>query len=125
MVPERVRTAQAAALRHLRDGETFTVCDLFDSEAPDDSNQAEMNGSYASLTRTAFEANYRAFHDGLPRIVQAPTSVILDHVRPESCRFGSTTHPAGRSAAGWRRRSAPTTAARRRRISSWPRAART
>ncbi|MBD2896709.1 hypothetical protein amrb99_56600 [Actinomadura sp. RB99] len=73
--------------RHLRDGETFTVCDLFDSEAPDDSNQAEMDGSYASLTRTAFEANYRAFHDGLPRIVQAPTSVILDHVRPESCRF--------------------------------------
>ncbi|TDB88622.1 class I SAM-dependent methyltransferase [Actinomadura sp. KC216] len=73
--------------RHRRPEETFTVCDLFDSEAPDDSNQAEMNGSYASLTRTAFEANYRAFHDRLPEIIQAPTSVILDHVEPESCRF--------------------------------------
>ncbi|QKG22116.1 class I SAM-dependent methyltransferase [Actinomadura verrucosospora] len=73
--------------RHLHGGETFTVCDLFDSQAPDDSNQAEMDGSYASLTRTAFEANYRAFHDRLPEIVQAPTSAILDHVRPESCRF--------------------------------------
>ncbi|MFB4296032.1 class I SAM-dependent methyltransferase [Actinomadura sp. NTSP31] len=73
--------------RHLRDGENFTVCDLFDSQAPDDSNQAEMEGSYASLTRTAFETNYGAFHEDLPRIVQAPTSVILDHVQPESCRF--------------------------------------
>ncbi|MFI0368952.1 class I SAM-dependent methyltransferase [Actinomadura sp. 1N219] len=73
--------------RHRRDGEAFTVCDLFDSEAPDDSNQAEMNGSYATLTRTAFESNYRAFHDRLPEIIQAPTSVILDHVEPETCRF--------------------------------------
>ncbi|TYK44408.1 class I SAM-dependent methyltransferase [Actinomadura decatromicini] len=73
--------------RHLRDGETFTVCDLFDSDAPDDSNQAEMNGSYATLTRTAFETNYRAFHDRLPEIVQGPTSQILDHVEPESARF--------------------------------------
>ncbi|MFI0408151.1 class I SAM-dependent methyltransferase [Actinomadura sp. 3N508] len=73
--------------RHRRAEETFTVCDLFDSEAPDDSNQAEMNGSYASLTRTAFETNYRAFHDRLPEIIQAPTSVILDHVEPASCRF--------------------------------------
>ena len=73
--------------RHLRAGETFTVCDLFDSDAPDDSNQAEMDGSYATLTRNAFEANYRAFHERLPEIVQAPTSVILDHVEPASCRF--------------------------------------
>lgn len=73
--------------RHLRKEETFTVCDLFDSEAPDDSNQAEMNRSYATLTRTAFETNYRAFHDSLPEIIQAPTSVILDHVQPETCRF--------------------------------------
>ncbi|MFI0482859.1 class I SAM-dependent methyltransferase [Actinomadura sp. 9N215] len=73
--------------RHRRADETFTVCDLFDSEAPDDSNQAEMNGSYATLTRTAFETNYRAFHDRLPEIVQGPTSLILDHVEPESCRF--------------------------------------
>lgn len=73
--------------RHLRAGETFTVCDLFDSDAPDDSNQAEMQGSYSNLTRTAFEANYRAFHERLPEIVQGPTSRILDHVEPESARF--------------------------------------
>lgn len=73
--------------RHLRDGETFTVCDLFDSDASDDSNQAEMARSYSTLTRTAFVENYRAFHDRLPVVVQGPTSVILDHVRPRSCRF--------------------------------------
>lgn len=73
--------------RHLREGETFTVCDLFDSDAPDDSNQAEMDGSYSTLTRTAFEANYHAFHDRLPVIVQGPTSQILDHVEPQTCRF--------------------------------------
>ncbi|SNR60139.1 class I SAM-dependent methyltransferase [Actinomadura mexicana] len=73
--------------RHLREGETFTVCDLFDGDAPDDSNQAEMRGSYSTLTRRAFESNYRAFHDRLPEIVQGPTSLILDHVPPETCRF--------------------------------------
>ncbi|TDB93387.1 class I SAM-dependent methyltransferase [Actinomadura sp. 7K534] len=73
--------------RHLRDGETFTVCDLFDSDASDDPNRAEMARSYATLTRAAFEENYRAFHDRLPEIVQGPTSSILDHVQPESCRF--------------------------------------
>ncbi|MGH3391048.1 MAG: class I SAM-dependent methyltransferase [Actinomadura sp.] len=73
--------------RHLSAGETFTVCDLFDSPAPDGANQTEMHRSYATLTRTAFESNYLAFHDALPEIVQGPTSVILDHVRPDSCRF--------------------------------------
>jgi predicted O-methyltransferase YrrM len=73
--------------RHLGEGETFTVCDLFDSPAPTDANQNEMRRSYSTLTRTAFESNYLAFHDHLPAIVQGPTSVILDHVRPDSCRF--------------------------------------
>ncbi|HEY8478546.1 MAG TPA: class I SAM-dependent methyltransferase [Spirillospora sp.] len=72
---------------HLREGETFTVCDLFDSEASDDPNRAEMERSYSTLTRAAFEENYRAFHEEPPRIVQGPTSLILDHVEPESCRF--------------------------------------
>ncbi len=72
---------------HLREGETFTVCDLWDSEAPDESNSAEMNRSYATLTRRAFEANYLSFHDDLPALVQAPTSVITSRVAPGSCRF--------------------------------------
>ncbi|MFD9071537.1 class I SAM-dependent methyltransferase [Streptomyces lasiicapitis] len=72
---------------YLRPGETFTVCDLFDSPAPDDANSKEMNRSYATLTRRAFEANYRSFHERLPAIVQAPSSGITSHVRPESCRF--------------------------------------
>ncbi|WP_441245747.1 class I SAM-dependent methyltransferase [Kitasatospora sp. McL0602] len=75
--------------RHLRDGETFTVCDLFDSEAPDAENSAEMDMSYRkTLTRQAFETNYLAFHDRLPEVVQAPTSVLADGRIPEgSCRF--------------------------------------
>jgi hypothetical protein len=73
--------------RYLRDGEEFTVCDLWDSEAPDDPNSAEMGRSYSTLTRRAFEANYLSFHDELPTLVQAPTSVITSRVRPNSCRF--------------------------------------
>ncbi|WP_351232631.1 class I SAM-dependent methyltransferase [Streptomyces sp. NPDC002133] len=72
---------------YLRDGEEFTVCDLWDSPAPDVSNSAEMNRSYATLTRRAFEANYLSFHDQLPTLVQAPTSVISSRVRGASCRF--------------------------------------
>jgi hypothetical protein len=75
--------------RHLQDGESFTVCDLFDSEAPDGDNAAEMNMSYRkTLTRDAFERNYLAFHPQLPAIVQAPTSVLGDgRIAAGSCRF--------------------------------------
>ncbi|MFC8128992.1 class I SAM-dependent methyltransferase [Streptomyces sp. NPDC057302] len=72
---------------YLRADETFTVCDLFDSPAPDEANSAEMGRSYATLTRRAFEANYRSFHEGLPQIVQEPSSGITTHVEPGSCRF--------------------------------------
>ncbi|WP_406196116.1 class I SAM-dependent methyltransferase [Kitasatospora sp. NBC_01560] len=62
---------------HLQPAETFTVCDLFDSDAPDDENAAEMSQSYRkSLTRSAFESNYLSFHMSLPEIVQAPTSSL-------------------------------------------------
>ncbi|MEU0743422.1 class I SAM-dependent methyltransferase [Streptomyces sp. NPDC006134] len=72
---------------HLREGERFTVCDLFGSEAPDQANRAESAQSYASLTRQAFERNYLSFHDTLPEIVHAPTSVITQEVAPGTCRF--------------------------------------
>ncbi|MEY9969324.1 hypothetical protein ABIA33_007412 [Streptacidiphilus sp. MAP12-16] len=74
---------------YVREGETFTVCDLFDSDAGDDENSGEMQMSYRStLTRNAFDANYLAFHDALPTVVQAPTSVLGDgRIGPESCRF--------------------------------------
>ncbi|MFB7947140.1 class I SAM-dependent methyltransferase [Kitasatospora phosalacinea] len=74
---------------HLQSGETFTVCDLFDLDAPDDENSAEMSMSYReTLTRRAFETNYRAFHPELPVIVQAPTSVLADgRIAADSCRF--------------------------------------
>ncbi len=73
--------------RHLRDGELFTVCDLFDSDAPDVANAREMNASYKSLTRVGFEENYLSFHERLPEIIEAPTSVVLAHVKAKSCRF--------------------------------------
>ncbi|MDX3235213.1 class I SAM-dependent methyltransferase [Streptomyces sp. ME03-5709C] len=72
---------------YLRDGERFTVCDLWDSPAVDDPNSAEMDKAYATLTRRAFEANYLAFHDRLPAMVQGPTSVITSRVGAGSCRF--------------------------------------
>ncbi|MFJ8621775.1 class I SAM-dependent methyltransferase [Kitasatospora sp. NPDC093550] len=74
---------------HLQPGETFTVCDLFDSDAPDDENAAEMDMSYRkTLTRSAFESNYLAFHDELPEIIQAPTSVLSrGHIATGTYRF--------------------------------------
>ncbi|MER6298203.1 class I SAM-dependent methyltransferase [Kitasatospora sp. NPDC001539] len=74
---------------HLQPGERLTVCDLFDSEAGDADNAAEMAMSYRkTLTRSAFESNYLAFHRELPEIVQAPTSVLADGRIPAgSCRF--------------------------------------
>ncbi|MCB5911734.1 class I SAM-dependent methyltransferase [Streptomyces pinistramenti] len=71
----------------LAPGERFTVCDLFDSPAEDASNSKEMKKSYATLTRRAFEANYLAFHEELPTIVQGLSSVVRDHVEDRSVRF--------------------------------------
>jgi len=73
--------------RHRRPGERLTVCDLFDSPAPDADTVVEMSRSYSTLTRMTFEANYLAFHDEPPVIIEGPTSVICDHVAPASCRF--------------------------------------
>lgn len=74
--------------RHLREGESYTVCDLFESDAPDDANAAEATKSYRStLTRRAFEANYLSFHDELPRVLQGPSSIVAGEVEPDSCRF--------------------------------------
>ncbi len=72
---------------YLRAGERFTVCDLFDSPAEDTSNSAEMAKSYATLTRRAFDANYAAFHDEPPYVVQGPSSLVADRVAAGSCRF--------------------------------------
>ncbi|MYT30694.1 MULTISPECIES: class I SAM-dependent methyltransferase [unclassified Streptomyces] len=71
----------------LRPGERFTVCDLFDSPAEDDLNSKEMAKSYATLTRRAFEANYLAFHEELPVIVQGLSSSVVEHVAAGSVRF--------------------------------------
>ncbi|MDX2601203.1 class I SAM-dependent methyltransferase [Streptomyces caniscabiei] len=74
--------------RHLQEGEAYTVCDLFESDAPDDANAAEATKSYRStLTRRAFEANYLSFHDELPRVLQGPSSIVPGEVKPRSCRF--------------------------------------
>ncbi|MGW7204186.1 class I SAM-dependent methyltransferase [Streptomyces sp. NPDC054837] len=73
--------------RHLEEGERFTVCDLFGGDAPDGANKAETAKSYASLTRQTFERNYLSFHDTLPRVIEAPSSVISSEVAAGSCRF--------------------------------------
>ncbi|EGX57505.1 hypothetical protein SZN_22576, partial [Streptomyces zinciresistens K42] len=71
----------------LAPGERYTVCDLFEGDAPDDANRAESRKSYAALTRSAFEQNYLSFHDELPRVLQGPSSVVPGEVDPGSCRF--------------------------------------
>lgn len=73
--------------QHRRPGETYTVCDLFEGDAPDAANRAESTKSYAKLTRHLFEENYLAFHDELPRVLQGPSSLVRGEVEPGSCRF--------------------------------------
>ncbi|GHJ35196.1 class I SAM-dependent methyltransferase [Streptomyces sp. TS71-3] len=73
--------------RHLRDDEHFTVCDLFESDAPDTANVDEMKKSYSMLTREAFERNYLSFHDELPKVLQGPSSLAAEHVEAGTCRF--------------------------------------
>lgn len=73
--------------RHAQEGERYTVCDLFEGDAPDNANQAESTKSYSALTRRAFEENYLSFHDELPRVVQGPSSLVPSEIAPGSCRF--------------------------------------
>ncbi|MEU0032482.1 MULTISPECIES: class I SAM-dependent methyltransferase [unclassified Streptomyces] len=72
---------------HLRQGERYTVCDLFEGDAPDGANQAESTKSYSALTRKVFEENYLSFHDELPRVLPGPSSLVPAEVEPRSCRF--------------------------------------
>ncbi|MGW3414473.1 class I SAM-dependent methyltransferase [Streptomyces sp. NPDC000888] len=73
--------------RHAQEGERYTVCDLFEGDAPDNANQAESTKSYSALTRRAFEENYLSFHDELPRVLQGPSSLVPSEIAPGSCRF--------------------------------------
>ena len=73
--------------RHQQPGERYTVCDLFEGDAPDDANRAESAKSYSALTRRAFEENYRSFHDELPRVLQGPSSLVRAELEARSCRF--------------------------------------
>jgi Methyltransferase domain len=72
---------------HWRDGERFVVIDLFGAEVDDVMNQRENQGSYPTLTRTNFEANYLALHDRLPEVVQGLSTEVVEHVPPGSARF--------------------------------------
>jgi hypothetical protein len=69
------------------DDETFTVCDLFGASSGDDANDRENASSYRTLDRQSFERNYLALHDELPVVVQGLSSVIVDHVKPDTARF--------------------------------------
>lgn len=71
----------------MRDGETFTVVDLFGRPAETADNTAENDASYADLTRPAFEANYLRFHEALPAVVEGLSSSVRSHVAPRTVRF--------------------------------------
>ncbi len=103
--------------RHLRAGEGYTVCDLFEGDAPDDANRAESTKSYHALTRRVFEENYLSFHDELPRVLQGPSSLVPAEVEPRST--GTSARPTTRccpaASSSW------TTSARSTRPASpWP-----
>ena len=77
-----------------QDGEAFTVCDLFEGEAPDGANRAETSKSYASLTRETFERNYLSFHDTLPTVITGPQFLGGSPGRwPRTAAASSTSTP--------------------------------
>lgn len=74
--------------RHVQEGETFTVCDLFGDESQGVySREATRDFYQKALSLRAFETNYLAFHDRLPVIVQGRTTVLADLIPADSCRF--------------------------------------
>ncbi|MET8690207.1 class I SAM-dependent methyltransferase [Streptomyces sp. NPDC004732] len=70
----------------LRPEEKMTVCDLFGA---DDGYTKEATKAFyqKSLTRRAFEANYTAFHDVLPELVEGRTDMLPELIDDGSCRF--------------------------------------
>ncbi|MFP5282163.1 MAG: class I SAM-dependent methyltransferase [Actinomycetes bacterium] len=77
---------------HLRDRERFVALDLFGrTELLDgdgtSANTAEVQRSYPTLSRRAFEANYLALHPALPEIVEGLSSSIPRYVTPGTARF--------------------------------------
>ena len=75
--------------KHVRAGEVFTVCDLFDDIETDAAADPKEQRFFRtqSLTQAEFERNYLAFHRELPRVVKGPTGTITRHVAPGSARF--------------------------------------
>jgi hypothetical protein len=73
--------------RFLREGEKLIVCDLFGLPVDEPVMSRSARAFYSTPTREQFERNYRLFRPEPPVVVQAPTSAILQHVAPRSCRF--------------------------------------
>lgn len=73
---------------HLQAGETLVVCDLFGRPAREEDIGAGASQFYQDrLCRQDFETNYLGFLETLPRIVEGPSSTILQHVKPGTARF--------------------------------------
>ena len=73
---------------HLQKKETLVVCDLFGRPAGEEDISPSVSRFYRErLCRQDFEANYLGFIETLPRIVEGPSAVILQHVQPGSARF--------------------------------------
>ncbi|NGO78335.1 class I SAM-dependent methyltransferase [Streptomyces sp. YC504] len=74
--------------RHLGPGDVLTVCDLFGDETHGSYSRRGTLAYYRKrLTRDAFEANYLAFHEELPRIVHGRTVELAEELAAKSCRF--------------------------------------
>lgn len=71
----------------LREGETFTVVDLFGSDPGDVRNAEENDSSYPGLTQEAFEANYRRLLGDLPLVVRGLSHTVVEHASHGTHRF--------------------------------------
>ena len=72
---------------YLSQGESITVCDLFDEASSEQTIRADARHAYRSLSQATFEKNWLTFFDKLPTIVRGLSSTIVNYVEPSSCRL--------------------------------------
>lgn len=70
-----------------RPGDALHVCDLFGDDAEMARNSSELRLTYADLTRSRFESNFRAAHGDLPVIHQCSSTDLEGQMLPDVFRL--------------------------------------
>lgn len=70
-----------------RDGERLVVCDLFEDEAGEATNQRENEANYREPSQRQFEQHYLNFHPSLPEIHRCRSDELPNRLDPATFRL--------------------------------------